>query len=179
MKIVVLGAGAWGTALAVSAGCNPLAQHSVTLWARDAGQASSMQVGRENVRYLPGITLLGHQSRAALDALFAGADVFVMPSLVEGFGLVYLEALAAGCHVIGTTNTGLPDMSLSQEAATIVAPGDPGMLADALSAIALRKRLRKIDPTTIRAEGARWSWSDFRHQIASHAAQVYGQTVGS
>jgi len=135
--------------------------------------------GIEAMLDLPGITLLGHQSRAALDAQFAGADVFVMPSLVEGFGLVYLEALAAGCHVIGTTNTGLPDMALSQEAATIVAPGDPGMLADALSAIAMRKKLRTIDPATIRAEGARWSWSDFRHQIGLHAAQVYCQINGS
>ena len=39
MKIIVLGAGAWGTALAVSAGSNRSARHAVTLWARDAAQA--------------------------------------------------------------------------------------------------------------------------------------------
>ncbi len=49
MKIAVLGAGAWGTALAINAG----AKHSVTLWARDVSQAQAMQAERVNTRYLP------------------------------------------------------------------------------------------------------------------------------
>jgi glycerol-3-phosphate dehydrogenase (NAD(P)+) len=51
MKIAVLGAGAWGTALAINAG----AHHEVTLWARDADQADRMQRERVNTRYLPGL----------------------------------------------------------------------------------------------------------------------------
>jgi glycerol-3-phosphate dehydrogenase (NAD(P)+) len=57
MKIIVLGAGAWGTALAVSACRNPQAQHQVTLWARDGVQTSAMEQQRENQRYLPGVIL--------------------------------------------------------------------------------------------------------------------------
>ena len=53
MKIIVLGAGAWGTALAVSA----VPRHDVTLWARDPAQVAAMQAQRENRRYLPGIPL--------------------------------------------------------------------------------------------------------------------------
>ena len=49
MKIAVLGAGAWGTALAISAG----AHHEVTLWARDVQQAAAMAADRVNARYLP------------------------------------------------------------------------------------------------------------------------------
>jgi glycerol-3-phosphate dehydrogenase (NAD(P)+) len=49
MKIAVLGAGAWGTALAINAG----AHHTVTLWARDVPQAQAMQAERMNTRYLP------------------------------------------------------------------------------------------------------------------------------
>jgi glycerol-3-phosphate dehydrogenase (NAD(P)+) len=56
MKIVVLGAGAWGTAVALSAAQHP-AGHQVTLWARSAAQASSMQALHENRHYLPGIAL--------------------------------------------------------------------------------------------------------------------------
>lgn len=52
MKIVVIGAGAWGTALAVSASRNPLVSHSVTLWVRDLTQLRSMQATRTNARYL-------------------------------------------------------------------------------------------------------------------------------
>ena len=53
MKISILGAGAWGTALAVQAA----ARHEVLLWARDAGSASDMAATRRNSRYLPGALL--------------------------------------------------------------------------------------------------------------------------
>lgn len=54
MNIVVIGAGAWGTALAMSAAAHGDGRN-VTLWARDAAQASAMQAQRENARYLPGL----------------------------------------------------------------------------------------------------------------------------
>jgi glycerol-3-phosphate dehydrogenase (NAD(P)+) len=54
MDILVLGAGAWGTALAISAG----ARHRVTLWARDAAQAAAIAQARENVHYLAGARLV-------------------------------------------------------------------------------------------------------------------------
>ncbi|MDP2742104.1 MAG: NAD(P)H-dependent glycerol-3-phosphate dehydrogenase [Hydrogenophaga sp.] len=55
MKIVVLGAGAWGTALAVNAARLSGPDRAVSLWARDATQALEMQTLRENRRYLPGV----------------------------------------------------------------------------------------------------------------------------
>ena len=57
MNIVVLGAGAWGTALAVGAAAQGGEFRQVTLWARDAQQAEDMRAQRENRRYLPGVTL--------------------------------------------------------------------------------------------------------------------------
>ena len=54
MKIIVIGAGAWGTALAISAARNTRNRHDVTLWARDAGAALAMNAERVNTRYLPG-----------------------------------------------------------------------------------------------------------------------------
>ena len=56
MKIIVIGAGAWGTALAVNAARNPVG-HQVVLWARDGAQAQAMHQTRENARYLRGIPL--------------------------------------------------------------------------------------------------------------------------
>ena len=57
MNIVVLGAGAWGTALAISAARHADANRSVTLWARDARQAADLQQHRENRRYLDGVAV--------------------------------------------------------------------------------------------------------------------------
>ena len=52
MKVAILGAGAWGTALAIHAA----RRHEVLLWARDAAQAAEMQQARCNARYLPGVS---------------------------------------------------------------------------------------------------------------------------
>jgi len=80
MKIIVIGAGAWGTAIAASAA---LQRHRVTLWARDAQQVPGLQAQRQNLRYLPGITLPSSLSFSAvawpeLSALAAGADLVVV-----------------------------------------------------------------------------------------------------
>lgn len=57
MNIAILGAGAWGTALAISAAQPGAGAHGVSLWARDAGQIAQMRGRRENARYLPGVAL--------------------------------------------------------------------------------------------------------------------------
>ena len=54
MNILVIGAGAWGTAMAMSAASHP-AGHRVSLWARDAQQAQDMHDRCQNARYLPGL----------------------------------------------------------------------------------------------------------------------------
>ena len=53
MNLTVLGAGAWGTALAV----NAAARHADLLWARDAAQAQRCGRARRNARYLPEVAL--------------------------------------------------------------------------------------------------------------------------
>lgn len=79
MKIIVLGAGAWGSAVAMSAAQHP-AGHAVTLWARDAAQAQSMRAKAQNARYLPGIALPPSLSVVDGDfrALLPGADLVIV-----------------------------------------------------------------------------------------------------
>ncbi|MBC7619845.1 MAG: NAD(P)-dependent glycerol-3-phosphate dehydrogenase [Candidatus Saccharibacteria bacterium] len=57
MKLIVLGAGSWGTALAASAASWGANSQAVTLWARDLQQTRDMEAKRENSRYLPGFAL--------------------------------------------------------------------------------------------------------------------------
>ena len=101
MKIVVIGAGAWGTALAVSAAGHRLANHDVTLWARDAAQASALQAVRENRRYLPEVALpaslqvLGPS--VPVGALAADAELVVLAAPMVG--LRGLLAQLADCRV--------------------------------------------------------------------------------
>ena len=55
MKILVLGAGAWGTALAIGASANPRG-HQVSLWSRKPDHQHQLQLQRENLRYLAGVS---------------------------------------------------------------------------------------------------------------------------
>lgn len=75
MNITVIGAGAWGTALAISLS----ARHRVTLWARDSAQVEEMRAERCNQRYLPNISLPDNLelSKDFFDAL-AAADLAII-----------------------------------------------------------------------------------------------------
>jgi glycerol-3-phosphate dehydrogenase (NAD(P)+) len=82
MKIVVLGAGAWGTALATNASMQP-GGHDVTLWARDPAQMALMQAQHENRRYLGGVPLpeslhFSSVPLAQLSAFVHDADLVVI-----------------------------------------------------------------------------------------------------
>jgi glycerol-3-phosphate dehydrogenase (NAD(P)+) len=79
-RLTVLGAGSWGTALAIALASR---FEQVYLWARDAAQADLLAIRRENARYLPGFQLPEHVSvRHDLAASLADADVVlsVVPS---------------------------------------------------------------------------------------------------
>ncbi|QDL53759.1 NAD(P)H-dependent glycerol-3-phosphate dehydrogenase [Rhodoferax aquaticus] len=89
MKIIVLGAGAWGTALAVSACTNARVGHEVTLWARDAGQIDAMSHQGVNARYLPTVELPSNLSLSAAPLALLGQDLL-------GYDLVVLACPMAG-----------------------------------------------------------------------------------
>jgi glycerol-3-phosphate dehydrogenase (NAD(P)+) len=80
MKLAVLGAGAWGTALAVQAA----PRHDVLLWGRDAAQVDALRHARTNERYLPGVALpasvaLSSDMAAALAHARGGLVVIATP----------------------------------------------------------------------------------------------------
>ncbi|MBB5192956.1 glycerol-3-phosphate dehydrogenase (NAD(P)+) [Silvimonas terrae] len=81
MKLAVLGAGAWGTALAIR-----FAElHQVVLWSRDADQAASMAASRSNPRYLPDVVFPANLSvEADFAQAVAGADLVLVVTPLSG-----------------------------------------------------------------------------------------------
>lgn len=91
--------------------------------------AGGGRVEAENARNL---VFLGQTSREALLREMQDADAFVFPSLFEGFGLVLLEAMAAGLPVITTPNTAGPDLLRDGREGLLVPAGDPRLLRRAM-----------------------------------------------
>jgi glycerol-3-phosphate dehydrogenase (NAD(P)+) len=81
MRIAVLGAGAWGTALAAAAA----PRHTVCLWARDATQAAQMVQERANPRYLPGVALPANLAVLAnFEEALTGTELVVVATPMAG-----------------------------------------------------------------------------------------------
>jgi phosphatidylinositol alpha-1,6-mannosyltransferase len=84
------------------------------------------------------VRFLGYVPEADLPDLYRLADLFVMPSSHEGFGIVYLEAAACGLRVVGGIGGGSADAIPDARIGVTVDPGDGGALA-----AAIRGSLRK------------------------------------
>lgn len=68
------------------------------------------------------------------------ADVFVMPSKAEGFGLVFIEAAAYGCTVLGGNADGSRDALMDGELGTLLDPNDAGAIGEAVIAALQKER---------------------------------------
>jgi glycosyltransferase involved in cell wall biosynthesis len=110
-----------------------------------------------------GVELRRGVSKDDLSSLFYTSTLFAMPSLVEGFGQVYLEALSHGCPVLGTSHTCLPDLG-NETDGIFVAPAEENV--DALVAMleSASKTLPGNNPIRqkARACAGRFSWERFR-----------------
>jgi len=99
---------------------------------------------REKVRELgldERVSFLGYVPEDDLPSLYRGAEVFVYPSLYEGFGIPVLEAMAAGAPVITSRVASLPEVT--SDAAILVSPMDIHGIAEAIRGILKNRSLRE------------------------------------
>jgi glycosyltransferase involved in cell wall biosynthesis len=113
---------------------------------------------------IPRVDVVRGLSGDVLQRLYRRSTLLAMPSLVEGFGQVYLEALAQGCPVLGTANTGLPDIGPSR-AIFLVAPGAIDQLTAELEMLSRSLPGNSLVRREARACAARWPWAQFRTAI--------------
>ncbi|MGD9880270.1 MAG: glycosyltransferase family 4 protein [Reyranella sp.] len=95
----------------------------------------------------------GAVSPAHLAELYAGADVFVLASHFEGYGMAYAEAVAHGLPIIGTTGGAIPQ-TVPASASRLVPPGDVAALALALRDVLTNEPGRRALATGARAAAA-------------------------
>ena len=164
MKIIVVGGGAWGTALAVGASSNDLARHAVTLWVRDPAQGQAMQQSRENARYLPDFVLpqelqISTQTLPDLIVDLRGDDLVILASPMAGLrGLLSQlhgcsAAVAWLCKGFEASTGSIPGL-MGHEIQNQVAPG---LRAGVLSGPSFAQEVAMGKPTALVAASAHGS----------------------
>lgn len=103
-------------------------------------RARDLDMADDTVRFL------GYVPDGELPDLYRLADLFVMPSSTEGFGIVYLEAAACGLRVVGGASDGSADAIQDPRVGTTVDPDDGEAL---LAAIAAGIEGGRVDPALI------------------------------
>jgi glycosyltransferase involved in cell wall biosynthesis len=115
------------------------------------------------------ILFVGRKMHEEIPMWLNASDIFVLPSLGEGFPTVIPEALACGKPVIGTKVGGVPEALSNPDVGFLVNPRDSKSLADAIL-VALEK---KWDSETILSYAKQYAWGNLVKRILS----VYEQSM--
>lgn len=126
----------------------------------------------EELGLMDRVELLGELDADALAARYQQADLFVLPSWYEGYGMVLAEALARGLPIVSTTAGAIPD-TVPAEAGLLVPPGDEAALAEALARVMTEPELRQQLAAGARAARRTLpDWSNVCGQFAATLAAV-------
>jgi glycosyltransferase involved in cell wall biosynthesis len=127
-------------------------------------EIASLLKGRDTT----GMQVIGSVPNADLPHYYSKANVTVLPSVEEGFGMVLGEAMACGCPVIASENTGAADLFTNGVEGYIVPIRDSGAIAEKLTRLAgdpqLRDRLSERDRQLVKESGG---WDTYGDQMVA------------
>ncbi|MBI4507924.1 MAG: glycosyltransferase family 4 protein, partial [Chloroflexi bacterium] len=140
----------------------------------------------------PELERLAEESGVAQRVVFAGTkvgeelatyyracDVFVMPSIKEGFGIVFLEAMAFGKPVVGGNHGGTPEAVQDGVTGFLVQYGDESALADRLSLLLRDAELRaRMGEAGRRHVAAQYTFGHFSERLTGVLAEIYARAEG-
>lgn len=138
------------------------------------GVTRNDELAREEENGLRGRVIFAGNIRSILD-MYAAADMFVLPTLYDGFGLASLEAMACGLPVIISCAAGISDLLTDTvDALVLKHPTDAAGIAHAVSALRGSGTLRHEMGLRARTTAERYSWA----AIGDRIFQVYEEVAG-
>jgi glycosyltransferase involved in cell wall biosynthesis len=146
--------------------------YSLIILGDDARWKSSIVDEMERLGIQDSTTIVPHVSQSFLPRVYAAADLLVMPSTVEGFGLPVLEAMACGTPVIASNAASLPEVA--GDAALYFDPASPEELAFQIERMLSSAELRAVLQRRgiQRAGQFTWQQSAYRHM------ELYNRLLG-
>jgi glycosyltransferase involved in cell wall biosynthesis len=127
-------------------------------------------------------TFVGYLAGEELASAYASGDAFLFPSSTETLGLVLLEAMAAGCPVVGANKGGIPDIITDGINGCLYDPDGDNNGTESLI-LATEKLLgdkseRQEMRNAARAEAERWGWPAATEQLRKFYQQILNKSVG-
>ncbi|MFM7394056.1 MAG: glycosyltransferase family 4 protein [Cyanobium sp.] len=120
-------------------------------------------------------TFVGYLAGEELASAYASGDAFLFPSSTETLGLVLLEAMAAGCPVVGARRGGIPDIVSDGVNGFLYDPDELGSLTTAVANLLGEADTRSALRLAAREEAERWGWAAATEQLRGYYRQVLGQ----
>jgi phosphatidylinositol alpha-1,6-mannosyltransferase len=122
------------------------------------------------------VIFTGVVSDEELIGFYKRCDVFLMPSRQEGFGIVFLEAMAFQKPVIGGNHGGTPEVIVDNETGFLVEHGDVNALADRIIRLLLDKELcQRMGLAGRRRVEENYTFDPFRQRLISFLSRVQAQ----
>jgi len=119
------------------------------------------------------VFMVGRLKKEKVAQLMATADVFVLPSKMESFGLTLLEASAAGLPVVCSNAGGIPEVFQDGFNALLYPPGDDNAMAKAIIRLLQDRELAKTISANAVETASRFTWE----MTAGRTLQVYKEVL--
>jgi glycosyltransferase involved in cell wall biosynthesis len=104
------------------------------------------------------VTFIGKTPNNEIIRYMASSDVFVLPSLSEGFPITILEAMASGLPIVATKVRGLPEILKDGQNGFLVEPANPEQIAEKVLLLLNDEKLRKIISKNNLEEVKKYDW---------------------
>lgn len=138
---------------------------------RDAQASLELDADLERFALDHRVKILGAVSPAVLESLYQSADLFVLASHYEGYGMAFAEALAHGLPIIATTGGAIPE-TVPLTAGLLVEPGRVDQFAEALRRVMTDAQLHaRLSAGALRAAGVQPDWQQ--------SAQLFSEVLDS
>ena len=121
-------------------------------------------------------TFVGYLAGEELASAYACGDAFLFPSSTETLGLVLLEAMAAGCPVVGANKGGIPDIITDTKNGCLYEPDSANDGSNSLIEATQKLLGNEIDRQAMRKsareEAERWGWASATEQLRNYYRDV-------
>ena len=122
------------------------------------------------------VLFTGEATRGQVHSILSRSSVFVLPSAIENFPHVILEAMAAGCPVVASAVGGIPELIRDGDSGILVKPGDSAALSDAIERLIADVRLRN---TILRNARTRLAENFEMNSLFTDVENVLGENPGA